>query len=499
MDVATANAASAVSTVAVFLGNGDGTFRPETSYPVAGTPHSLAMADFNGDGIADLVTDNFLNSSISVLLGKSDGTFQPAVAIAVGIGPVATATGDFNGDGRADIAVVTGSSVAVLLGKGDGTFQTPVNYAAGKGPTFVSVGDVNGDGLADLVVSNGSDNNVSVLMGKGDGTFAAAANYPAGFGPKNTVIGDFNSDGVPDLAVANSGGSNISVLLGNGDGTFQLPVNYGTGNDPVPLVAADFNGDGRTDLAVGNYLSGNIGVLLGVAVNEPIISEVVNGASFLNTGLAPGLIFTIAGAALGPAVGQTLQLDSHNHIASSLSGVEVLVDGTPAPLLFVRQDQINAVAPYELDNRLGQNVKVQVQYNGVTGNAPSVAVEAVSPAIFSLGNGQGAIRNQDQSINGPTNPAAPGSIVSIYATGEGQLTPPGVDGQLVTDSNTHAAAAVSVTIGGLAVVPLFAGSTEFDGFFQVNVQAPAGIAGVVPVVLTVGGVASPAGITMAVQ
>ncbi len=499
MDIAAANAASAVSTVAVLLGNGDGTFKKEVSYPVPGNPHSLNACDFNGDGISDLVTDNFGHNSISVLLGKADGTFQAPLNATVGTGPINTTCGDFNGDGKADVAVVYQTVVSVLLGKGDGTFQAPASYAVGKGANWVTAGDLNRDGHADLAVVNTADNNVSILLGKGDGTFAAAVNYSTGAGPFEVVAGDFDGDGLTDLAVTNSTDNNVGVLLGKGDGTFQSIVNYAAGSGPRPLVAADFNSDGRSDLVAGNYLGGTVSVLLGVAVDRPIVTAVVNGASFASTGLSPGLIFTLGGIGLGPSTGQGLQLDSKGRIASSLSQVQVLVDGTPAPLLYVSQNQINAVAPYELTSRVGQNVNVQVVINQLTSNLVAVPIKAVSPAIFSLGNGQGAIRNQDQSINGPSNPAAVGSFLSIYATGEGQIKPGGVDGQLVTDASTIPLAAVALSIGGVPVTPQFAGSTAFDGFFQVNAQVPSGLSGAVPVALTVGGVTSPSGINVVVQ
>ncbi|HEX5227326.1 MAG TPA: FG-GAP-like repeat-containing protein [Bryobacteraceae bacterium] len=501
LDIATVNGATAVSTVAVLLGKGDGTFQTAASYPVPGNPHSLSLCDFNGDGIGDLLTDNFLNSSVSILLGNTDGTFQAAANIPAGDSPIHTTCGDFNEDGLADIAIVNfgADRVAVLLGKGNAAFEAPVTYAAGKSASYVSLGDLNRDGHLDLVVVNAADNTVSVFLGRGDGTFHPATAYATGKNPYGVIVTDLNGDGLPDLVVSNTGDNTISVLSGNGDGTFQAQTSYAAGNGPRPLIAADFNRDGRTDLIVGNYFGSTLGVFLGMAADQPQISAVVNGASFESTPLTPGLIFTIGGTGLGPVSGQTEQLDANGRIASKLAGVEVTVDGTPAPLLYVGQNQINAVAPYELANRAGQNVDVRVTFNQTPGNILQVPVAATSPAIFSLGNGQGAIRNQDQSVNGVSNPAAVGSFVSIYATGEGQLKPAGVDGELVTNATTFPVGAVSLTIGGVAVTPQFAGATEFDGFFQVNAKVPAGISGVVPVILKVGSQPSPAGIAMAVK
>jgi uncharacterized protein (TIGR03437 family) len=177
--------------------------------------------------------------------------------------------------------------------------------------------------------------------------------------------------------------------------------------------------------------------------------------------------------------------------------VQVLVNGAAAPLLFVRADQINAVAPYEIANSVGQHVNVQVVNNGVKGNSIGEAVVNTAPAIFSLGNGQGAILNQDNTVNGAGNPAAKGSVITIYATGEGQLNPSGIDGRLAFDplaSLPRPAAPVQVSIGGMNAAYTYAGTapTSFEGFFQVNAVVPPNTpSGAVPVILTVGGIPSP--------
>ncbi len=98
-------------------------------------PDGVAVGDFNGDGILDLVTANYLDNTVSVLLGKGDGTFAPQVTYAVGSIPRNVAVGDFNGDGKLDLAVANqgDNTVSVLLGNGDGTFAPQVTYAVGGG------------------------------------------------------------------------------------------------------------------------------------------------------------------------------------------------------------------------------------------------------------------------------------------------------------------------------------------------------------------------------
>jgi hypothetical protein len=111
--------------------------------------------------------------------------FQAPLAFDAGSNPVSVAVGDFNRDGIPDLAVANHDStnVSVLLGKGDGTFQAAVNYVTGDGPYSVAVGDFNGDGIPDVVVANEYSNTVSVLLGKGEGTFQVAVTTLWGLGP----------------------------------------------------------------------------------------------------------------------------------------------------------------------------------------------------------------------------------------------------------------------------------------------------------------------------
>ncbi len=266
LDLAVANLYS--NTVSVLLGKGDGTFKPKVDYPTGLNPASVAVGDFNGDGRVDLVVATAGGPTVSILLGKGDGTFQPYVEYGTGSGPLFVATGDFNGDGKLDLVSATNNSnlsgtVSVLLGNGDGTFQAHVDYGAGTGPYSVAVGDFNGDDKLDLAVANYVDGTVSVLLGNGDGTFQAQVDYTTGVQPISVTAGDFNGDGKLDLAVASFAGDTVGVFLGNGNGTFQARVDYAAGSVPYSVVVADFNGDDKLDLAVANDLSKTVSVLLG--------------------------------------------------------------------------------------------------------------------------------------------------------------------------------------------------------------------------------------------
>ena len=249
-------------------------FQSAVNYPAGSYPFSIAVGDFNGDGIADLaVASPGDPAGVSVLFGNGDGTFQPPINCATSQSPWFVAVGDFNGDGQDDLVVANRATnnVSVLLGNGDGTFQPAVNYATGGMPWSIAVADFNGDGLADIVVSNyGVIGNgvvqiagsASVLLGNGDGTFQPAVNYITGGQASSVAVGDFNHDGRPDFAVVGPAFNDIEgyvdVFLGNGDGTFQPPLSYEGVAFPNSVAVADFNGDGQDDLVT----SGPYGLLV---------------------------------------------------------------------------------------------------------------------------------------------------------------------------------------------------------------------------------------------
>src|SRR5438067_5212358 len=212
--------------VSVLLGDGNGTFQPKVDYAVDYGGSSVAVGDFNNDGKLDLVvttSSGAFGSAVGVLMGNGDGTFQPYLDYPTAYGPYSVAVADFNGDGKADLATANyasgGFSVSVLMGNGDGSFQPHMDYGTGGSRSIVA-SDFNADGKPDLAAADTFSSTVSVYLGNGNGTFEPPVVYGAGSQPDTVAVGDFNRDGKPDLATANEV-STFSVLLGNGDGSFQ--------------------------------------------------------------------------------------------------------------------------------------------------------------------------------------------------------------------------------------------------------------------------------------
>jgi hypothetical protein len=243
---------SGTGTIAVLLGNGDGTFQAPITTTTQNSPQAMIAGDFNHDGNLDLAVAG-LDNQLQIFLGNGDGTFAAPVVTALTNAGTALAAADFNGDGKLDIAVglgylsTTNSSLIVLLGNGDGTFQAPATLSVTGQEFVLATADVNGDHIPDLVVGQILPNSVQILLGKGDGTFQPPASNPLTVGPQSIVLGDANGDGELDVIVGCLG--QVSLLAGNGDGTFQAPINSLVGTDAFTIVAGDYNGDRRLDVA----------------------------------------------------------------------------------------------------------------------------------------------------------------------------------------------------------------------------------------------------------
>src|SRR5271157_271431 len=236
---------------------------------------------------------------------------------------------------------------------------------------------------------------------------------------------------------------------------------------------------------------------------KPTVNAVENVASYGNGPISPGEMVVIFGSGMGPSSVVGLQLDQQGRVANTLSQVQVLFDGNPAPLIYVSAQQISAMVPYGLAGK--SSTQIQVVYQGSTSDSFQKPIAPSAPGIFtadSSGQGQAAMTNSDNSYNTAANPAIPGSYVTFYLTGEGQTNPLGSDGNIAT-STANVALSVTVLIAGRTAQLLYAGPApgNVNGFCQINAVIPADLqyGGNLPLVVQIGGVSSQTGVTLAVS
>ena len=300
-----------------------------------------------------------------------------------------------------------------------------------------------------------------------------------------------------------AGGNWLSATptTGNVPGSMSVSVN------PTGLAAGNYTG--TITIASGNQngaQSASVTVKLVVTTAPtPVIAAVTNAASGFAGAISPGEEVAIYGTNFGPTsvVSATL---TNNAFPNTLSNTQVLFDGTPAPIIAVTNGQINVMVPYGIAGRA--STAVQVSYLGVSSNPITYNVTTTVPGIYTVnqsGTGQGAVLDQNLSVNSASNPAAKGSVIAIYMTGEGITSPASSTGIVAPGDGTglnHPVQNVTVTIGGVAAQVQYAGSAPglVYGVMQVNVLVPSTVAsGTQPVLVTVGGATSQNGVTVAIQ
>jgi uncharacterized protein (TIGR03437 family) len=239
------------------------------------------------------------------------------------------------------------------------------------------------------------------------------------------------------------------------------------------------------------------------AVVEPLAEcQVLHAASFRSGPVAPGELVTVFAEGVGPAQSSSAQLTASGTIASTVGATEVTVNGEPAPILFAGRDQLNIQIPYSVDAT--EKALLDVRVAGELMTRARLDVRPAVPGLFVAGEGTGRVLavNEDGSLNSDANPAAPGSIVIFYATGEGATTPVGIAGQPASHPYPKPLLPVAVRIAGLPADVLYAGAAPgLVGMMQVNVRIPPAFIprGALRLELFVGGVSSQPGVTIAVQ
>ncbi len=238
---------------------GDGTATGDGAGDMLGTvnqPSGVQVADFNQDGISDLIVVGA--TELRVMIGDGARNFVPLAPVSLSAPATQTIVGDFNGDGISDLALgrvsPTETFVSIRLSLGDGTWSDAIDHSvggSGVSPAAMSdllTEDLNGDGILDLIATDPSTNSIRVLIGVGDGTFLAPVETLVGNNPVDVSVVDLNADGVLDAVVAAAVDAVANVLLGVGDGTFIDRQDHFIGANPVGVAVIDVLGDGSYNL-----------------------------------------------------------------------------------------------------------------------------------------------------------------------------------------------------------------------------------------------------------
>jgi uncharacterized protein (TIGR03437 family) len=321
--------------------------------------------------------------------------------------------------------------------------------------------------------------------------------------PQSQQINVTTTGNALSVAAAVASGSNwlsVSPASATTPGAFSVSVS------PGPLSIGGYDGSITLTPAGGTAVIVNVHLdVTPASVPVTGITSVSNAASSVRGPISPGEIVTIMGSGLGPATGTGLVLDN-NKVSTTVAGTQVFFDTFAAPILYTSATQVNVIVPYEVTGRT--TVQVTVVYQGTTSDNYTMQVAATVPGIFTAtqnGRGQGAILNQDNTYNGAAAPSVPadrGSIVQVFATGEGVTYPPNATGAVTPDAGYPPVAAVTAIVGGVPAEVTFKGSAPgaVAGLFQVNVRIPQSVSsGDVSIVISVGGVQSQSGVTVAVK
>ena len=287
-------------------------------------------------------------------------------------------------------------------------------------------------------------------------------------------------------SVTTESGNWLSVTPNAG----MTPVNLQVTVNPNTLAPGTYKGAvvlGTTDISTSPI---SLPVTLEVGSPRPVVTAVLNGASFASGGVAPGMLVSIMGS---------------NLLGQQDGSARVLFDGIAARIVSMQASQLNVMVPYGVAGSTTTSVVIEVP--GSAASAPiAIRVVLAAPAIFTAnasGSGGAAALNTDQTLNTPSNAASRGSIVTLYATGAGQLTPQGVDGEVLSGSGAIPTQPVGVLVDGSPMSIEYHGNAPglISGILQVNFRIPlnASIGPAVPLVLTVGEGRSTAGVTIAIK
>jgi uncharacterized protein (TIGR03437 family) len=517
---------TATGVISTFAGNGTAGYSGDGGPPTAAmlnSPQGIAVDSSGNVYVAD--TQNarvrkISGGSISTVAGNGtpgsggDGGAATAAQLFVPIGLAVDASGnlyiaDFTNN---RVRKVSGGTISTVAGNGlsgysgDGGAATAAQL---NGPADVAV-DSNGN----LYIADLNNNAIREVTG-GKITTVAGNGLPG-----------VSGDGGPATAAQVGGPTGIAVdtagnlYIASGSATVRkIYANTGFITTIAGNGTAGYSGDGGSapfgelNGAIALAVTSNGNVYVADSANNAVrllifggydlsIAVAASAASELTGSVSGGEVVVLYGAGMSPAGLAVNSVGPSGGYPTSLNGVTVNFGSYQAPILYVSPSQIAVVVPYEVT---GATSQVFVQYNGQYSAPFPVSLAQSTPGIFTSNlSGQGlaaAINVSTGAYNNAANPANAGDFVEIYLTGAGQTSPAGVDGQPYAGM-APCTLPSSITIGTVTESPQYCGGVpgQIAGLTQINVPIPKGLpAGLVPISVTVGGVSTQPGVTIAVS
>ena len=375
------------------------------------------------------------------------------------------------------------------------TYITPVKMPLAAGSTHT----------VSLVATQLDGNNTVRYKFSGwtDGTSEASRNFTGG----TSITANFTTQYLLTTNVAGTG--TITVSPSSPDGFYDAgtPVTLSAAGQNIRYWVGDAAGGANSQTLQMDEQKAATAVFGTTLPFRPLSSaSYLANPLFTNTGtmVAPLEIVTLFGANVGPANLVLGQVDGSGKLGTTVGGTRVLFDGVAAPILYASATQTGVVVPAGAGQ--GGSTILTVERNGtLVGGSLSVGMVTSKPALFtanSSGVGQVAAFNQDGSLNSPSNPAEPGSVITLYGTGAGLMDRALVDGQIMDGNLARPKGAVAVKFGKLAGKIYYAGTAPFlvNGALQVNVGIPAeALPGAIAVQISVGTWTSPPGTTVSIR
>ena len=394
------------------------------------------------------------------------------------------------------ITTVAGSGIRGYVGEGNGGPATGARLTYPWGVALDGAGNLY---LADelFVWKVSTDSIIAKIIGPTGGAKGVAVDTMG-----NIYIGNVNSASLYKIsangAVATIAGTSSFGYSGDGGPATSAQLSGPSG------IAVDSSGNVYfSDISNSTLLVNNAIRMLKPVSFGPSARLLANASSNVAGSVSPGEIVVVYGARVGPEQFTIAGPDEQGHYGTALASTRVLFNSIPAPMLYTSATQASAIVPYGVK---GSTAVIQIEYQGFRSDPIALPIAASTPGLFtvdSTGKGQAAALNDDGSLNSPSRPAKAGSIVVLYATGEGQTSSAGVDGQPAAAPLPKPLLPVDVTIDEKHADVIYDGGAPgaVPGLMQINVRIPSDTqaGNAIPISVQIGSASSQAGVTIAVE